>query len=117
MKPGEGPHALTQVCSWRLARLSRLAGHVEYVVRELEGHADRGAGWRDPGRDAVGRAREHGAELASRRDQRRCLAVDHAHVVIEGVLTRPHPDGLLDLASHHPPQRLPPAPAPLTAQT
>ena len=48
------PYPLSQVRTWSLARLRRVAGYVEDVIGKLERHAERLAGGPDPLDDLSG---------------------------------------------------------------
>ena len=90
----KGSHTLSQVRTWRLARLLRSHCHVKHVVGKLKGHPDavrrtgssRRRCWRCTGHQRT--------EPARCRDQRPCLVRDHREVVLDRVVAgrdRPSP--------------------------
>ena len=103
---GEAPDSLAQVGSGRLAGLRGLAGHIQDVVGQLPGDADRRARRLHP-RGHLGRGPgEHRSEPARRRDQRPRLLFHHPQVVRERILARRGTQGLGDLSAHQPGERV-----------
>src|SRR5690606_21173587 len=93
----QGWYALAQVGARGLARVSFLGGQVNYVIGNLEGHANLFAVFAQHVDEFRGAA-ETSAEGARGRKERSGLVTDHLDVVLNDVIAFARADGFMQLS-------------------